>query len=99
MFRHVVMFTWKPEATQEQKQAVPRELRKLPGQIEEMRGYQVGPDAGINPGNYDFVVVADFAGKDAYLAYRDNPVHRTTVERYITPIAATRAAVQYEIED
>ena len=42
------------------------------------------------------VVVADFAGKDGYLAYRDHPAHRAVVEEFIAPIAAERAAIQYE---
>ncbi len=96
MLRHVVLFTWTPEATQEQRQVVAAELRKLPGVIAGLRGYEVGPDAGINRGNFDFAVVADFDDRDGYLGYRDHPAHRAVIDRYITPIVATRAAVQYE---
>jgi hypothetical protein len=46
MFRHVVLFTWTEDATQEQQQAVAAELRKLPAAIPELRAYQLGPDAG-----------------------------------------------------
>ena len=35
-------------------------------------------------------------GEAGYLAYRDDPAHREIVQRYVTPIAAQRAAVQYE---
>lgn len=52
---------------------------------------------GINEGNHDFVVVADFADRDGYLVYRDHPVHRTVSKESITPIVADRAAVQYEL--
>jgi hypothetical protein len=96
MFRHVVLFTWRPEATQDQRQTVPAELRKLPDLIAELRVYHAGPDAGVNNGNYDFAVVADFDDRAGYLAYRDHPAHREIVEKYITPIVGTRAAVQYE---
>jgi Stress responsive A/B Barrel Domain len=96
MLRHVVLFTWAPEATEEQRLTVATELRKLPGVIAELRAYAVGPDAGINQGNFDFAVVADFDDRDGYLAYRNHPAHRAVVDKHITPIAATRAAVQYE---
>ena len=96
MFRHVVMFRWKPEAAEEQKQAMAGELRKLPAQISELKAYHVGPDAGLRAGNFDFVVVADFEDRDGYVAYRDHPAHRSIIDRYITPMAAERAAVQYE---
>jgi hypothetical protein len=98
MFRHVVLFTWTEDATQEQQQAVAAELRKLPAAIPELRAYQLGPDAGVNTGNFAFAVVADFDSVQDYLVYRDHPVHREVIEQHIRPIMATRAAVQYEID-
>ncbi|MGE5287785.1 MAG: Dabb family protein [Micromonosporaceae bacterium] len=97
MLRHVVLFTWTPEATADQRRAVAEELRKLPGVIAELRHYDVGPDAGMNPANFDFAVVADFDDREGYLAYRDHPAHRAVVDKHITPILGTRATVQYEI--
>jgi Stress responsive A/B Barrel Domain len=75
MFRHVVLFTWTEDATQEQQQMVADELRKLPAAIPELRAYHVGPDAGVNTGNFAFAVVADFDSVQDYLVYRDNLVH------------------------
>lgn len=96
MFRHVVLFAWKPEASEEDKQAFADELRKLPSEIGELRAYQVGADAGMRTGNFDFAVVADFDDRDGFIVYRDHPAHRAVVDRYVTPMAAQRAAVQYE---
>ena len=96
MFRHVVLFTWGDAVTEEHKREVDAELRKLPGTIEEVRDYRVGPDAGLNPGNRDFAVVADFDDAAGYLVYRDHPLHRALVEKYITGHATERAALQYE---
>ena len=97
MFRHAVLFTFTPQTTQEQQQEMARQLRTLPGAIEQIKAYQVGADAGLNPGNYQFAVVADFDSVDDYLVYRDHPVHRAIIETYVKPIVADRAAVQYEI--
>lgn len=96
MFRHVVLFSWKPEMTDEQKQELAEGLGKLPSQVSDLKDYHFGPDAGLRPGNFDFAVVADFDDRDGYLVYRDHPAHRALVDRYITPMAAQRAAVQYE---
>ena len=96
MFRHVVMFKWADGVTGEQQRAIAAELAKLPAQIPAIRDYRLGPDAGINPANHDFVVVADFDHAAGYLEYRDHPAHRAVVDTYITPAAAARAAVQYE---
>lgn len=95
MIRHVVLFTWSEDATEEQKAALAAELTELPGRIPEIRSYKFGPDAGINPGNHAFAVVADFDNEDDYLVYRDHPAHRALIDGFITPILAGRAAVQY----
>ena len=43
-------------------------------------------------GNFGFAVVADFDGLEGIPGLRDNPEHREIIQ----PIAARRAAVQYE---
>ncbi|HYB17343.1 MAG TPA: Dabb family protein [Streptosporangiaceae bacterium] len=96
MIRHAVMFRWTPEATKEQKQRVTTELARLPALVPSLRAYRFGADLGLNPGNFDFAVVADFDDADGYLAYRDHPEHRAIVAEFIRPIAGERAAVQYE---
>ncbi len=96
MFRHVVLFTWKAGATEGQKQTLTAELLKLPSVIREIRDYHVGPDAGVNAGNYDYAVVAEFDDVAGYLVYRDHPDHRAVITQYLQPILAQRAAVQFE---
>jgi hypothetical protein len=97
MFRHVVLFTWNDDATEARKQALHDELAKMPPAIDVIRAYKYGPDAGINAANCDYAVVADFDDDAGYLTYRDHPVHRALVENYVSPIVASRAAVQFEI--
>ena len=96
MIRHVVTFRWTPEATVEQKQRVAAELARLPGLVPSLRAYHLGSDLGINPGNFDFAVAADFDDVDGYVAYRDHPEHRAIVEQFIRPIRGDRAAIQFE---
>jgi hypothetical protein len=88
MIRHVVMFRWVPEATQEQKERVVSELRRLPSVVPSLRAYHLGSDVGVNQGNFDDL--------DGYLAYRDHPEHRAIVAEFIRPIVGQRAAVQFE---
>jgi len=95
MFRHVVLLRWKPEATPAQRAAVESGLEGLPGRIPEIRGYVVGADAGVNEGNYDLAVVADFDDVDGYLVYRDHLDHQAVIREHIAPILAERAAVQH----
>lgn len=97
MLRHVVVFTWRPEATEEQKQKVADELAKLPGVVESLRDYRFGPDAGIAEGNYDFAVVADVDDADGFRAYIDHPAHQEVLVNHIRPILDQRAAVQFQL--
>ncbi|MER7547090.1 Dabb family protein [Actinomadura sp.] len=96
-FRHVVLFKWVEGTTTRQQDEVAEKLGELPGRIPEIKTYSLGVNAGVNPGGYEFAVVADFADRDAYLVYRDHPDHRAVIDAYITPIVAERAAIQYEM--
>jgi len=96
-FRHVVLFRWREDATAEQTRTLEDRLNELPGVIPELRAYSIGGDAGINDGNFDFAVVADFADRDAYLVYRDHPTHRKVIDECVAPIVAERCAVQYTL--
>jgi hypothetical protein len=96
MIRHVVMFRWTAEATEAQKRQVAADLGRLPGLLPVLRAYHVGPDLGLAEGNFEFAVVADFDDLEGLQAYRDNPEHREIIARFIQPIAAERAAVQYQ---
>ena len=96
-FRHVVLFKWREDATAEQTRTLEERLNELPGVIPELREYAVGGDLGINAGNFDFAVVADFADRDAYLIYRDHPTHRKVIDECVKPIVAERCAVQYSL--
>ena len=96
MFRHVVMVRFTDEMTDEQKESLRAGLGRLPDLIPAIRAYRYGADAGLNEGNYDFVVTADFDDADGYLAYRDHPDHKKLVTELLAPFVAHRAAVQFE---
>jgi len=98
-FRHVVMFTWNDDVDSAHPAAVGAALSTLPDLIPEIAVYRHGPDAGVNEGNFDYVVVADFASRDDYLVYRDHPEHRAVIAEMITGRVASRAAGQYDIAD
>lgn len=96
MFRHVVMVRLTEDMTADQKEALRAGLGRLPEVIPDIRAYRFGDDAGLNEGNFDFVVTADFDDADGYLAYRDHPDHRKLVAELLGPFVTKRAAVQFE---
>ena len=52
---------------------------------------------GINPGNYDYAVIAEFDDRQGYLEYRDHPDHKAFIAAYTADFVAERAAIQTEI--
>jgi hypothetical protein len=94
MFRHVVMFQWDPETSAAQQAASIAAMREMAEEIHDLGMLSIGVDAGLAPGNFDIVVVADFADQDDYLRYTKDPRHTDVVRDYIKPYVASRAAVQ-----
>jgi Stress responsive A/B Barrel Domain len=97
MIRHVALFTWDDQMTEEMERQFAIELTALAPKLAGLRSYHAGPDAGIIEGNYDFAVVADFDDAESYLAYRTNAEHQEIIGRLSGPHAKDRASVQYEI--
>lgn len=96
MIRHAVMFRFKPGTTAADITAIAEGLGGLPHAIPEIADYRFGTDIGVNDGNFDFAVVADFADTDDYVAYRDHPLHRALIAERIAPHVEARAAVQFD---
>jgi quinol monooxygenase YgiN len=72
MLRHVAMFRWKDDVSDEQKRAARDALAALKQQVPSVVEYTVGFDIRRNPNNWDMVLVADFAdvaGLESYFAH------------------------------
>jgi quinol monooxygenase YgiN len=97
MFRHVVLFRWKPGTTAEQIEPIGPALRALAATLPGVRSYAAGPDLGIAPANrYDFAVVAEFEDKAAWDGYMADPEHDRIRAELIGPVAGERATAQFE---
>ena len=97
MIRHVVLFTWDDEMTDELERQFAAELTALAPRLQGLLSYHAGPDVRLVEGNFDFAVVADFEDAESYLGYREHPEHQEIIGRLSRPHAKTRASVQYEV--
>lgn len=95
MFRQVVAFRWiegtSPESKQDLRDAIER-LREIP----ELVAMTWGDDAGHFGGNFDFVVVMDFADFVAARRYVDHPLHQRYVSDHATKVIGERVVVQHD---
>jgi hypothetical protein len=96
MIRHVVMFRWNDTVTEAHLTVVAAALDALPAAIPEIVDYRHGPDQQLAPTNFDYAVVGDFVSVEAYVTYRDHPVHQQLIADHFTGRVADRGAVQFE---
>jgi hypothetical protein len=74
--RHVVMFSFKPDASREARDRNVEAIRRM-GQLPMVQHYLVEPSAakGASPDQMEWQVVGDFANFADFKAYADAPVH------------------------
>ena len=69
----------------------------MPDSISEILRYDHGPDLELRDGNFDYVLVAEFADAQAFERYVSHPEHQRFVRERLTPAASERVAVQYAL--
>ncbi|GIT81522.1 hypothetical protein LLS1_31910 [Leifsonia sp. LS1] len=95
--RHVV--TWKLASSDEAERAehaaaVKAKLESLVGVVPEIERLEVG--VNVLPGNFDLVLISDFADLDAVARYQVHPAHEA-VASYIRSVVDGRSAVDFEV--
>jgi Stress responsive A/B Barrel Domain len=97
LFRHVVMFWWKSEASDVQIDLVAQGLASLPAKISEIQRYEHGSDLGAGGENADYALVADFRSVDDWRIYASHPDHVRVIDSLISPIVERIERIQYEL--
>lgn len=75
MIRHVAVFRFKPEFTQEQRQDWIEMVSDLPQSIPEVKAMSIGTDVLRGPLSYDVGLVADFESLEDLDTYSRHPKH------------------------
>lgn len=100
MIRNCSLWKFKEGTTPETVAEIVAALRKLPEEIDLVRGISVGADIGDRPGNYDMALMSDFDSFEDYATYREHPAHLRVAEELLIPNIedlSDRVAVQYEL--
>ncbi len=95
MLRHIVLVTFKPEASPEERAAMRATIAAFPDQIPEIRSLVVGDNVGSGPNHHDFAIVADFDDMAAFKRYIASPAHQAYVAGPAKSVAKL-AAIQHE---
>lgn len=94
MITHIWSMTFTEQTTTEQRTAFVEAMAALPTQIDGVASFRSGVDLGLNPGNYDVSIVAEFTDENAWSAYINHPAHVAFVENHVTPLCASWGAIQ-----
>ena len=92
MIRHIVMWKFRPGTEAEQTRFL-ESLRALQGVIPQLLRSEVAVNVG--EGNYDAVLVSEFASLEDLEVYKNDPRHKA-VSALCKSIRTDRVAVDYE---
>ncbi len=95
MLTHVWSMSFTDQATPEQREAFVAAMAELPTKIDGVASFRSGTDLGLNPGNSDVVIVAEFADDNAWRSYIEAPAHVAFVNDHVTPLCASWGAIQF----
>ena len=95
MLRHIVMLTFKPEASVKERAAVRAAVEGFAEQIPEVRSLVCGENVGSGPNHHDFAMAVDFDDLAAFRRYTASPVHQAYIQGPAKAVAKL-AAIQHE---
>ena len=95
MITHVVLFKFKPEATESEIQQLVEGLGGLPQLIEDIREFRFGTDVVRSERSYDLGLVSSFDDLDALQRYQVHPEHQKVVA-HVKTITSAVVAVDFE---
>ena len=99
MIKHIILWTLKPELTEEEKIAVRRgakeQLEALNGKIEGLVSIKVNIE-GLSTSNTDMMLDSVFTDKEALARYAAHPLHVAAANDYIRPYYIQRSCFDFE---
>jgi quinol monooxygenase YgiN len=97
VIRHVVLFQFNEGTSVEQIDDYERSLVEYVATLDGVNAYRVGRDARINPGTFDFSIVAEFADEAAFREYFDGERHRQ-IQRDTASMIVAKASSQSRLD-
>jgi hypothetical protein len=97
MLRHIVLVTFKPEATETQLAAWRDAVTDMCETSPEVLAFSLGQNIGSGPNHHDAALVADFEDIDAFRRYVGGDKHTAYVQDHARLVTAKLAAIQHEM--
>ena len=94
MFKHIVMWRFKPEVMQEDKLEMKRQLEALADVVPSLQAIEVGLNVAKVDAAYDVVLTTVFEDEAGFQAYATDPLHLEVVD-FVRKMVCDRAVVDY----
>ena len=95
MFKHIVMWRFKPEIMQDDKLEMKRQLEALLDMVPSLQAIEVGLNVAEGDAAYDVVLTTVFEDEEGFQAYATDPLHLEVVD-FVRKIVCDRAVVDYK---
>ena len=94
MFKHTVMWRFKPEVQQDNKVEMKRQLEALLDVIPSLKAIEVGLNVAKGDATFDVVLTTVFEDEMGYQVYAADPTHMEVVN-FVRELVCDRAVVDY----
>jgi len=95
MLKHIVFMKFITGVDAPQIENLKKSLGSLPGKIDEIKGFEFGPDILKSERSYDFALVASFANLDSLKKYQVHPDHIPVLQE-VRGLCETVLVVDFE---
>ena len=96
MIKHIVMWKFKDETPEADREQMKRLLEGLKGVVPSLMDIEVGMDIMGADASKDMVLYSEFASLEDLEAYAVHPEHLKVVE-FVKPLVCERHVVDYEL--
>ncbi|MCC1492625.1 Dabb family protein [Cognatishimia sp. F0-27] len=97
MLRHIVLVSFKSEASADQIAAWRDAVTGLCESDAEVLSFSLGMNIGQGPNHHDAALVADFEDMDAFRRYVGSDAHKAYVDNHARHVTDRLAAIQHEM--
>lgn len=101
MIKHIILWTLKPELSDEEKAAVKANMKKgleaLVGQVPGLIDVKVYIDGRLASSTADVMLDSTLESEEALKAYASHPAHVAVADELVSPYTAQRSCLDFEI--
>lgn len=100
MVRHIIMFKWKEDAPESQKQAAVDAILNLKNQLPQIRDLSIGPNNNqgtTRKPRYNWAMVIDFDNFEDLAAYNKSEAHDKMVADHLVALVESITGVDYDL--